>query len=293
LKPAGKPIAAIVVLYKMSVADSPSYRTLSAALRERPELAAKIDLLVADNSPEAQPLPVDFSGRYLHDGTNPGLAKRYNEALGAAAAAGAIWLLLLDQDTTLTEAYLAELETLAERLADEETIVAIVPKLMAGGRLQSPHLPRFLRTDFALDRSSYGVAGGLVRVYNSGALLRVSAVQGIGGFPEAYWLDYLDHATFHQLQARGGAIYLMDAALEHEMSIYRPDKHADPGHAARRRNQLSAEVRFYREFGSLQERLRHRGSLAWEAARSMSKGRFAEVARLLRAVFAPRRYNLR
>jgi len=77
------------------------------------------------------------------------------------------------------------------------------------------------------------------------------------------------------------------------MSIYRPDKHADPGHAARRRNQLSAEVRFYREFGSLQERLRHRGSLAWEAARSMSKGRFAEVARLLRAVFAPGRYNLR
>jgi len=281
-----KSILAIVVLYKMSFQASPSYSALNAALRDRPELAGKIDLLVVDNSPEAQPLPADFLGQYLHDRTNPGLARRYNYALAAAAASRAAWLLLLDQDTTLTAAYIEEIETLSERLAGEEKIVAIVPKLLSGGALQSPHLPRYRRPSHTVDLSSYGVTGGLVRVYNSGALLRVSAVQAIGGFPEAYWLDYLDHATFHQLQARGGEIYVMHARLDHDMSILRPDKHKDLGNAVRHKNQLAAEVRFYRDFGSLQERLRDRAALARQAFHSIRRGLFAEAARWLSAAFA-------
>jgi len=281
-----KPILAIVVLYKMRFSASPSYGKLNAAFREWPELASKIDLLVVDNSPEAQALPADFCGRYVHDGTNPGLASRYNYALREAVASGATWLLLLDQDTTLTDAYLQELAELSTQLAGEETIAIVVPKLIDVNTLQSPHLPRYRRSEYALDLQSYGVLGGLVRAYNSGAMLRVSALQAVGGFPEAYWLDYLDHATMHLLQARGGQVYVMQARLQHEMSIHRADKHEDPAHAARHRNQLRAEIRFYRQFGSVRERLWHRASLAKQALRSARDGFPAEAMRLMRAAVA-------
>jgi GT2 family glycosyltransferase len=102
------------------------------------------------------------------------------------------------------------------------------------------------------------VQPGLIRVYNSGAVLRMSALREIGGFPEEYWLDYLDHAVFHRLQAAGGKVFVMEARLAHEMSIHQPNKEANPAHAARQANQLAAEVRFYREHGTAQEQRRHR-----------------------------------
>jgi hypothetical protein len=47
--------------------------------------------------------------------------------------------------------------------------------------------------------------------YNSGALLRVKALQEMNGFPEEFLLDYLDHATFRILQNKGGRISIEHA----------------------------------------------------------------------------------
>lgn len=282
-------ILAIVVLYKMSPEASPTYRALSAALRDDVKLAGCMDLLVVDNSPESQELPTDMVGRYLHDGTNPGLAKRYNLALREAVAVGAGWLLLLDQDTAVTAEYLAELCELAQSLRDEAKVAAVVPKLLLDGGVQSPHLPnvaRYRRASQSLDVSKVGLMQGRVRVYNSGAMIRVSALEAMGGFPEAYWLDYLDHATFASLQENGGGIYLMASSLNHEMSIYLPGKHSDPGNAARQTNQLAAENRFYREHGTLEERVWHRLALAKQALRSALGKHFSEAGRYMRAAVA-------
>jgi GT2 family glycosyltransferase len=283
-----KPIQVIVVVYRIPIAASPTYRTLRAAIGAHPALAETINLLVCDNSRTPQTPPDDFLGRYLHDGTNPGLAARYNQALSQAVADGATWLLLLDQDTELTVAYLDELVTLSTTLAADANIAAIVPKLMEGPHVRSPHLPVFRGGSSAIqpvDPAAHGPFDGLLRVFNSGALVRVAALQAIGGFPEAYWLDSLDHATFHRLQCRGGCIYIMEAQLEHEMSIHRPDKHRDPANAARHRNQLAAENLFYREHGSPAERIRHRLSLLIDALRSLRHGHPAEALRLLHAAF--------
>jgi GT2 family glycosyltransferase len=289
-----KPIVAVIVLYKMSATASPSYRTLTQLLQRREDSGRqRIDLTVMDNSPEPQSPPPESVGRYLHDGSNPGLAKRYNHMLAEAEAVGATWLLVLDQDTTLTASYLAEIDELSERLAGRDNVVAIVPKLITQGLLASPHLPSYRRVEYSIDLNSRGVASGMIRVYNSGALLRVKALRAIGGFPETYWLDYLDHATFHQLQARGGAIYVMDARLEHEMSIHRTDRQNDPAHPGRHRNQLAAEIRFYNEYGCLEEHARHRIDLAHRALRALRAGLIAESGRLLRALLAARSYNPR
>ncbi len=279
-------IFAVLVLYKMRAEQSPSFCALQRALATRPSLAARMEVLVVDNSPERQELPADFVGRYVHDGANPGLARRYNETLQQASAAKAAWLLLLDQDTSLTPAYFDQLEVLTDSLAEDAHIVGILPRLIAGERLLSPHIPAFRRSTYRLHLGVKGLLGGLIRGFNSGAMLRVSALEAIGGFPEQYWLDYLDHATFHRLQARGGEFFIMDVSLEHELSIHRADKHADPANAQRHRNQLAAQMLFYEEHGTPEERRRNRLNLVSRAWDSLIHARFAEAGRLIEAAFS-------
>jgi GT2 family glycosyltransferase len=285
-----KPILAIIVLYKMQIAASPTCRTLAEAMRAQPSLAGSIDLLLVDNSPEPQSVPRGLFPEglqpvYVHDRTNPGLARRYNYALAEASRSGATWLLLLDHDTTLTQQYCNQVETLAAQLAHNPRIVAAVPKLMTNRQMRSPHKPRFRESTYKFNTTSTGMVDGLIRAFNSGALMRVSAVEAIGGFPEAYWLDYLDHATLHRMQMRGGRLWVMDAFLEHDMSILRPGKHLDPANAARHTNQLAAERRFYKEHGDLGEQVRHRLYLLLSTWRSVKKNRFAQAGRLLRSCF--------
>jgi len=284
-------ILALVVLYKMDFAASPSYNLLALALKQQPGLAQIIRMVVVDNSPQPQLLPAGFAGSYLHDGTNPGLAKRYNLALSLAAESNASWLLLLDQDTSLTLAYLEELLALSSQLLNDPAIVAIVPKLVAGTTLYAPHVPVYREVPYRLDLDSNGVVGDLIHPYNSGALVRVQALQAIGGFPEAYWLDYLDFATFHRLQAEGGRIYVMKTRLQHEMSAHRPERYNDPAHAPRHRNHLSAARRYYDEFGSNDERRKRRREIFRMAVGMVRRGHLAEAARLLQAAISAGPHN--
>jgi GT2 family glycosyltransferase len=266
-------ILVVIVLYKMPLAESPTYRALRGALRERPELAAGLELLVADNSPEAQLPGVDFAGRYAHDGTNPGLARRYNEALGIARATGCEWLLLFDQDTRPTTEYFEELERFLLSEPDPEIAVA-VPKLVMDGRILSPHAPVFRKAAYEVTLASAGVVGQDLRAFNSASLVRASALDAIGGFPEEYWLDYLDHATFHRIQAAGGRIHVLQARLEHELSDAVPDRPVNP---VRLLNRLRAEARFYREFGSLRERMLHRLDLLRQVVGWGRRGHFEQA----------------
>jgi GT2 family glycosyltransferase len=282
-----KPILALIVLYNNSFEQSLSLEALRTRFRECPKLEDVLDLLVVDNSEFPHPVPQDFAGTYLHDGTNPGLARRYNSALTLAAQQGATWLMLLDQDTTLTDAYFDEVLELCARFADEKQVVALAPKLLENDQLQSPHLPLFQSPETTLDLRTVGVQQALLRVYNSGAVVRVSALQAIGGFPEEYWLDYLDHATFHRLQAVGGRVYVMKSQVQHQMSIHQQDRHLDPARTARHKNQLAAEVLFYREHGSPHQQRSHRKYLIHEALRSTLQGSFAEARRFLTAALTP------
>jgi GT2 family glycosyltransferase len=280
-----KSILAVLVLYKTEPQASPAFTALAEALLSRPGFAESVSLLVADNSREPHLLPPAIPAEYLHDGSNPGLARRYNYALDAAVEQRCPWLLLVDQDTRLTATYLDELLELSQNLLGQTEVVAIVPRLTVGEAIQSPHAPSH-RRPARFDPNATGLATGLVRAYNSGALLRVSALMAAGGFPLSYPLDYLDHATLHRLQLAGGRVFVMNARLDHEMSIYRPERHADPAHAGRHRGQLAAEIRFYREHGSLAERLRHRIDLLRQAAHSARGRRWPEMLRLLRAVIS-------
>lgn len=253
----------VVVLYRLSPDESPAFQSLVRMIGQVP--GAVIACVVYDNSPAAHGLPVTaFACTYCHNPSNPGLAVAYQYALEQAEREGISWLLLLDQDTIVTAEYLAEVFQRVSDLKDRHELAAIVPKLMQDGVLLSPHWPYGERS-----RQSFGDRSGVlepnVRVYNSGALLRVVAVRAAGGFPLDYPLDYLDHVVFARLKAQQGRIFLLNAALPHQLESKSQDVHKALKNSPRLRGMLAAETRFYRQYGSRRDRLlllRRRARLA-------------------------------
>jgi GT2 family glycosyltransferase len=266
-------ITAVAVLYKRSIPESEAVASLCRILTERPQWQSRFALILYDNSPEPQPVPAGLPVpiTYVHDAANGGLGAAYNYALDAAARAGTPWLLLLDQDTHLTHEYLQELLDLLSAAAADQRIAAFVPKLMGVTGLRSPSLdfldalrrqitlPRWRRPLIAPE-SAYGAQPLRLTAFNSGAALRTSAVQAIGGFPRAYWLDFLDMAVFHDLYQQGGYLFVMRSVLEHSLSVEDSEFHTQPGSLARHRNILRAMILYVRSRGSRWERLLHR---AW------------------------------
>lgn len=253
-------IVAVAVLYKQSIQKSASVGSLLRILAAHPDWQKHVSLILYDNSAEPQPVPADLPIKpaYIHDAGNGGLAPAYQYALDQAAATGARWLLLLDQDTTLTEDFIAECLRRCAELQDSSDIGGIVPKLMAQGIIYSPEsdfLHR-IRRQFRSERhpvepTALGLQAKPLSAYNSGALLRVHALQVIGGFPKDFWLDYLDHAVFQEMQRHDFQLFVMEATLEQNLS------HLDLDSVPhwRHRNVLTAQTRFVRRYGRWSDRI--------------------------------------
>jgi GT2 family glycosyltransferase len=220
-------ILAVVVVYNCEFSQSHSVSSLFQILSENPELAKHFSVVLYDNSPQPQsPVsPPDFPTHYVHDPSNGGLATAYNLALARAESEEREWLLLLDQDTTLTREFISELVETAETLRTRPEVAAIVPKLLVHGKVHSPAIPftdqmrrQFLRPTQALTHDVVGVLPQRLCAYNSGSTLRVAALRSIGGFPTEFWLDFLDHAVFHAFIVHGYRVYVMLAMLAHDSS---------------------------------------------------------------------------
>jgi Glycosyl transferase family 2 len=253
-------VTAVIVLYGQSPGESVALSSLLEALAGRPDAAERISLIIYDNSaePHEPSAGISFAAHYIHDGENAGLARAYNAALARSQAHGSTWLLLLDQDTRLSSEYLTEMLETSNALASQEQVAAIVPKLWAGTRLYSPDAPflwqirqQFSDQNHAVDETVTGMVAQPLTAYNSGAALRVSALEQIGGFPEDFWLDYLDHAIFQQLHLRGRRLWVMRTVLQQNLSHL--DLSAVP--MSRHWSVLAAQIRFVLRFGSTSDRL--------------------------------------
>jgi GT2 family glycosyltransferase len=252
-------LTAVLVLYGQSPAQSAAFCSLLEAIASRTDAAQRISLVIYDNSPQPHELPsTPLAAHYIHDASNAGLARAYNAALARAKADGSTWLLLLDQDTRLSHEYLAELLNAADSVQSQAQIGAIVPKLWAAQRLYSPDAPflRQIRQQFSdkLHTVEEHVTGAVARpltAYNSGAALRLTALDDIGGFPEDFWLDYLDHAIFQQLHLQGYRVWVMRTVLQQNLS------HMDLNSVPmwRHWSVLAAQTRFVLRFGNTSDRL--------------------------------------
>ena len=256
-------ILVVIVLYKRAPSESQSFCSLIQILGANHDLAQNFSLILYDNSPQQQDFEeaVNFPFLYKHDPTNAGLPAAYNFALAQAQEKHHQWLLLLDQDTTPTCNFLRELLASTITLSAQQDVASIVPKLLVDGKIFSPAAHfidqvrhQYRRSNHAVSRDLVGVQQGRLVAYNSGAALRVSALSSIGGFPEEFWLDYLDHAVFHALSVRRYRMYVMRTEIEHESS--QATLSSVP--VWRQRNLLLAQTSFAKQAGNFFDRLLYR-----------------------------------
>jgi GT2 family glycosyltransferase len=242
-------IFAVVALYGQRPSASVTVATLSRALEGS---SADCAVLVYDNSPDnsAEPrslepgvsetMPAGF--RYEAAATNRGLLGAYEAALDRARAEGYDWLLTLDQDTALPADFFSAIEPGLRAARENPRIATIVPHLAEGERLLSPAYVGLSRTK-PVPASFSGVPEREARAFNSAALLRVEALEAIGGFDPCFWLDHLDSWLHHQLYVHGWRMYVLDSVhLEHHFSLLNYRDRVSLDHL---RNFLAAESAYF------------------------------------------------
>lgn len=256
-------ILIVAVLYERAPHESCSISSLAQILRTYPGLASRFALVIFDNSPESHRVLVEFDIEviYKHNPANAGLAGAYNFALNFAEQSRFEWLLLLDQDTSLTPEFVLELVESVDLLTGRSDVASIVPKLLVNGVVFSPasHFIdqlryQYRRSNHAVAPETVGVQPRRLSAYNSGSAHRVPALRAIGGFPEDFWLDYLDHAVFHSLHTSGYRVCVMHSRISHDASQAR----ASSVPLWRHRNILIAQTCFVKKTGTAFDRLLHR-----------------------------------
>ena len=234
-------------------------------LNEDVVLAKHFSVVLYDNSPQPQKpaMQASFPVQYFHDPSNGGLASAYNFALARAESEGHEWLLLFRSGhTSPTHDFLSELLQSATALYAQQEVGAIVPKLLVRGKIFSPeqnflHQLRrqHLRSNQMMTRETLGLQQRQLNAYNSGAMIRVSALRVIGGFAQRVLAcDYLDHAVFSKLFTHGYRMFVLHAELEHQYSL--SDLESIP--MWRLENILLAQTLFVRQTGNFFDRLLYR-----------------------------------
>jgi hypothetical protein len=210
-------IEIVIVLYRCTLSESKSFRTLTENLEQ---ISIDYELIIYNNDsktyiPEVKDILIVNS-----DGNNM-LCGAYNFALERAVEFNRRWLLLFDQDTNITLDYLNEIEGFIKNNSLNSKYIAAVPLLKKNNLHLSPIVfsPVFgpYLTYKAVERNSEKKQ--CISAYNSATLLQVNNMKSIGGFSSKYPLDMLDHWYFYKFYKSNKQIYIMNCILEQDLSL--------------------------------------------------------------------------
>jgi GT2 family glycosyltransferase len=257
-------ILAIVVRYKMPLEQSQTLISLAEAFSSRPELLEEFGVLLWDNSTTRLEDPkLSFPFHYGFSEKNLGVSGAYNHASSYAESVGCPWLLLLDQDTTVTADYLQRMLSHVKEMESDQTIATIVPFVRSHDTLVSPRKFGRLIRNHQIPRSVSGVYGEDAYAVNSGTVMRVSALRSVGGYSEEFWLDLSDAYIFQALYRDGKRMYIAgDVELAHSVASMDFDRHMTP---ERYRSFLAAENMYLATYRS---RLVNLAQTIWLVARA-------------------------
>ena len=133
---------------------------------------------------------------WIMPAANVGTSGAYNQAMELAESIGCPWLLLLDQDTTVSDEFLRGMIGYSEKLARAQEIAAVVPFIFSHGTLVSPRrLLSFNRVQ-QIPLTFSGLCKDKAYAVNSATLMRVAALREVGGYSEEFWLDLSDVYVF-------------------------------------------------------------------------------------------------
>lgn len=247
-------ILAVVVLYKRSPRESQTIQSLIQVFERNPALTDSVRVLLWDNSPiPAVNVSLPFSFDLRSAQRNVGTSGAYNYAMDLAESLQYPWLLLLDQDTTVSDEFLLGMVGYARRFRDQLEIATVVPFISSHGALVSPRRLRSFNRVQQIPQTFSGLCKDRAYAVNSATLMRVSALREVGGYSEEFWLDLSDVYVFQALNRQGRFMYIAgDLHLEHSIASMDFDKEMSP---ERYRNFLAAESAFIDLYLSPVERL--------------------------------------
>ena len=137
---------------------------------------------------------------------NRGIARGLNDGLAFAVARKAIWLLTVDQDSSLPPGYIAALLAAA---TDRVGVIGAEIISDASGDVRYPTT----QSDGHLTTEE---------VFQTGSLWSVAALTAIGGFDESLGIDAVDAAACLRLRERGFIVALAPGVrLEHRVGAAR------------------------------------------------------------------------
>ncbi|OJG46761.1 hypothetical protein RV04_GL000008 [Enterococcus hermanniensis] len=228
----------------MTYSESPTINSLNTLLTSDcfPEIQ---QVLIFDNSNQATQ-PRDLATRfvYQHSEENVGLAKAYNYAIKQRNPKTE-WLVTLDQDTQLTNAYLKELLSKAKTLP--ETVVALAPVVMDQQQQISPVRSDTLRPLHKELPKGDQIFSKNIMVINSGTAIRMAFLLQIAGYNEEFPLDYLDHWLSWKIFSEQKQLYSLKSVLQHELSVL---NYAEQMTVSRYQAILRAEYSYYLKYAS-------------------------------------------
>jgi len=198
---------------------------LDFLLRQLQALASQVRVaIVVDNGsvpPLAQMLPEHMDRvRIIRLPSNEGVAHGFNIGIAEARAQGADRVLLLDQDSVPGDGMVALLsEALDERRANGEKVAAVGPRIRdPRDRAELP----FVRLGWLHNRHMRPRHDGeLIScdfLISSGALVPLDALERLGCFEDALFIDSVDLEWCCRARARGYSLYgVTGATLEHRL----------------------------------------------------------------------------
>jgi GT2 family glycosyltransferase len=249
-------IVAVVVLYKRLPEQSQTIHSLGKVFADNPELLDSIHVILFDNSPKAlEQVNLSFPCKYRHAGRNVGTSGAYNYAMEFAESEGSPWLLLLDQDTTVSAEFLPRMLEYSRMLQGETEIGSVVPFIYSHGSLISPRTHGRFNQVGRIPATSSGIYRRKSFAVNSATLMRVAALREIGGYSDEFWLDLSDVYVFQAMYRKGRYLYIAgDLTLQHSITSMDFDNDMAP---ERYRNFLAAESAYVDLYSSAPERAAH------------------------------------
>lgn len=219
LPPAESPrVVAVIVSYQP---DDALDRVLDAAL-DQTAAVVLVDNGSAPGTVERLAARADSDARLtlIANPDNRGLAAAQNQGLEAALAAGADWVLLLDDDSVPADDMVSTMLMAWRGLAGRERVGLLTPRLTdAEGTLRPRLLTASGRFDLARTPLVPGtVARNGVFAIASGSLIRAAVLRVAGRMDARFFIDYVDVEFSLRLRRAGFEIVgVGDAVLQHRL----------------------------------------------------------------------------
>lgn len=178
----------IIVLYERHADQSEAYVSLTTMVREA-------NIFLYDNSRTSSPMQAEGT-HYFHSGSNEGVSHAYNQGYKFALKHHFKWLILFDQDTTVTIHYL---ESVSSSIGENPDHTVFVPKIEDKNGLLSPFRWSGVRGQrIASPLTKMPLAQ--YRFINSGLVILADTFGSVQGYDESIPLDFSDIFFGERLQ---------------------------------------------------------------------------------------------